>query len=312
MALSKQRPLKGTNLLAIFDDYVALDCETTGYDPNYNEIIEVAAVKVKHGQEVARYQQLTKPKNPINDFIIELTGITNEMVVDAPTIAAVLPSFFDFVGEFIIVGHNVHFDINFLYESAERAQLSPLQNNFVDTMRLSQWLFKELDNHRLSTLAAHCGVNRMPNHRSLDDALSTMQCYEYIKTYVADKNINFAELKREKKHIKYLNKLKAKDIVANITDIDETNLLYGKVCVFTGVLEKMKRADAMQVVINMGGINNDGVNKQTNYLILGNNDYCSTIIDGKSTKQKKAEALKLAGYDIEIISENVFYDMIEE
>ncbi|HCT71767.1 MAG TPA: exonuclease, partial [Bacteroidales bacterium] len=63
-------------------------------------------------------------------------------------------------------------------------------------------------------------------------------------------------------------------------------------------------------VVDRGGLCGDGVNKATNYLVLGNNDYCSTIKDGKSTKHKKAEQLKLSGIDIEIISENVFYDML--
>lgn len=67
----------------------------------------------------------------------------------------------------------------------------------------------------------------------------------------------------------------------------------------------------MQLVVNMGGLCGDSVNKKTNYLVLGNNDYCTTIKDGKSSKQKKAEKLQIEGQDIEIISENVFYDMLE-
>lgn len=73
----------------------------------------------------------------------------------------------------------------------------------------------------------------------------------------------------------------------------------------------MARKDAMQVVVDLGGINGDSVTAKTNFLILGNNDYCSLIKDGKSNKQKKAEELRLKGVDIEIITENVFYDMIE-
>ena len=73
----------------------------------------------------------------------------------------------------------------------------------------------------------------------------------------------------------------------------------------------MKRKDAMQIVADIGGINQDNVTAETNYLILGNNDYCSTIKDGKSIKQKKAEKLKLKGNDIDILPENVFYDMID-
>ena len=95
-----------------------------------------------------------------------------------------------------------------------------------------------------------------------------------------------------------------------VTEFDEDNPFFEKVCVFTGVLEKMKRSDAAQLVVDLGGICGNSVTKKTNYLILGNNDYCPTIRDGKSTKQKKAEELKLKGNDIEIISENTFYDML--
>ena len=107
-------------------------------------------------------------------------------------------------------------------------------------------------------------------------------------------------------------KIKVKDIVSQNTEFDKDNPLYNKVCVFTGTLEKMARKDAMQIVVNLGGICGDNVTNKTNYLILGNNDYCRTIKDGKSNKQKTAEKLKINGQDIEIISENVFYDMIEK
>jgi DNA polymerase-3 subunit epsilon len=102
----------------------------------------------------------------------------------------------------------------------------------------------------------------------------------------------------------------AKDIQASTTDFDEASPVYEKVFVFTGTLERMTRKEAMQLVVDRGGLCGDGVNKKTNFLVLGNNDYSSTIKDGKSSKQKKAEQLKLSGCDIEIISENVFYDMI--
>ena len=111
---------------------------------------------------------------------------------------------------------------------------------------------------------------------------------------------------------KQSSSLDARDIVTSNAEFDETHPLFDKLCVFTGTLEKMARKDAMQAVVDLGGKVANSVTKKTNYLILGNNDYCSTIKDGKSSKQKKAESLKLAGNDIEIISENVFYDMISE
>lgn len=81
-------------------------------------------------------------------------------------------------------------------------------------------------------------------------------------------------------------------------------------CVFTGTLDKMQRKEAMQLIADLGGIPGDGVTKKTNYLILGNNDYCKTIKDGKSSKQKKAEKMILEGADLQIVPEAVFYDIV--
>ncbi|MBO5449761.1 MAG: BRCT domain-containing protein [Ruminococcus sp.] len=105
--------------------------------------------------------------------------------------------------------------------------------------------------------------------------------------------------------------LSANDLSATTENFDESHILYGKSCVFTGALERMTRREAMQIVLDHGGICEDKVTKRTNYLILGNNDYCSRIKDGKSSKQKKAEKYKLEGQEIDIIPENVFYDMLK-
>ena len=104
--------------------------------------------------------------------------------------------------------------------------------------------------------------------------------------------------------------LSAADIHATTTEFDETSPVYGKLFVFTGTPEKMTRRDAMQVVVDHGGQCGNGVTKNTNFLVLGNLDYSNNIKGGKSAKLKKAEQMKLAGADIEILSENAFYDMI--
>ena len=120
-------------------------------------------------------------------------------------------------------------------------------------------------------------------------------------------NIHFTRKINVKKE-----RVSARDIIPQTEDFDETHPLYNKVCVFTGVLEKMERKKAMQIVANLGGVCGDSVTNKTNYLILGNNDYCKSIKGGKSSKQKRAEELKIKGNDIEVISEDVFYDLIEE
>jgi len=94
-------------------------------------------------------------------------------------------------------------------------------------------------------------------------------------------------------------------------EIDKTHPLYGKKVVFTGALVRFKRAAAMQLVANLGGTNQNSVTKETDFLVLGNNDYCRTIKDGKSSKQKKAEEYMFTGTGISIMDEQTFYDMIE-
>lgn len=278
------RAEKGKSLLILPTTYTVVDLETTGLDPQWNDIIEFGAMRVENGTVLDRYSALVNPGYEIDDFITELTGITNEMLASAPIVADVLPKFLNFVGDSVVVGHNVNFDINFIYDTCASVLKKSFSNDFVDTMRFN--------------------IGDAVEHRALADVEQTNRCYLYMKQYMEENAISIESLLPTK------NGISAKDIQATTTDFDETSSVYEKVFVFTGALERMTRKEAMQLVVDRGGLCDDGVNKKTNYLVLGNNDYCSTIKDGKSTKQKKAEQLKLAGCDIEIISENVFYDMI--
>ncbi len=298
------RPEKGKSLLKNLLSYTVIDIETTGLDPRFDEIIELGAIRIRNGVESERFEQLVKPDRPIDEFITELTGITNEMLESAPNIQTALPDFLQFIGDDFVVGHNVNFDINFIYDTSTYYLKKPFTNSFVDIMRLSRRLFPDLPNHKLNTLSKHFKVN-IPSHRGISDCISTFQCYEAIKKFSEENNIDIDRLPR------HSSSIKAKDIVAESSEFNTDHPLYGKVCVFTGVLEKMVRKDAMQIVANLGGINEDNVTKRTNFLILGNNDYCSTIKDGKSNKHKKAEKFILKGNDLQIISENTFYSMLE-
>lgn len=297
---------KGRNLIDFPNDFIVLDLETTGLDPYYNEIIEIAALKIRNGVISDTFETLIKPNQDISDFITNLTGISNEMVNNAPCLSEVLPQIFDFISDDIILGHNINFDINFLYDDFDYFFKKPLSNNFIDTMRLSRKAFPNLPHHRLIDIAEYFNISPNGYHRALQDCQTTYECFLKIKEYVFE-NIGIDEfIKSFGKKGKNLNTLTSKNI-----SVDETNPFYQKLCVFTGKLEKMERVTAAQLVVNMGGKCEDRITKNTNFLILGNNDYCSTIKDGKSSKQKKAEEYKLKGLDIEIISENTFYDMLE-
>lgn len=306
-----ERTLKGKSTIDLLSDYIIFDIETTGLDSSYDEVIEIGAIKVKNNKIVSKFNSLVKPKNEIDEYITELTGITNEMVKDAPTIEEILPDFMNYIGNDILIGHNVNFDINFIYDNLYRNKFDVLTNDFIDTMRISRKLLPELPHHRLIDLAKYFKIDSTNNHRSLKDCEITMIVYENLKEIALQKYDNVDEFKNAfKKHKK--EELRAKDIVSTNTEFDADNLFYDKYVAITGTLEKMQRKEAMQIIVDLGGHCEDNVTKKTNYLILGNNDYNPILRGKKSSKLIKAETLKLEGKDIEIISENVFYDIIDD
>ena len=307
--MKTMRHNKGENLLEGLSNYVALDLETTGYDPGWDEIIEVGAVRIKEGGIVETFQSFIKPENEISEFVTEYTGITNNILSKAPVIVDIFPRFIEFIGSDTVIAHNANHDVNFIYDNCNNLLQFDFKNNFIDTMRISRRIFKEHAHHRLIDLVERFGIGNVA-HRALSDAIKAHECYEYMKSYMANKGIDFPSLYPKKTYSQ--NELKAKNIQANNTEFDETSAIYRKIFVFTGALEKMLRKDAMQIVVDKGGLCGDAVTQKTNYLVLGNNDYRKSLKDGKSSKQKRAEELKLKGLDIEIISENVFYGLFEE
>lgn len=250
------------------------------------------------------FNTLVKPYHYIDEFITLHTGITNEMLSEAPKIQDIIQKFKDFIGNDIIIAHNAHFDINFLYADYTYYLSVPCINNFIDTLRLARRVFKDFENHKLTTLATKFNIEQTTAHRSIPDCLTVFACYQYLKKYIIENNIDLSPNKYKSTIVK------AKDLSTNNITFNEEHPLFNKTCAFTGALEKLQRKDAMQLVLDCGGKIGDGVTKETEFLILGNLSYCSTIQDGKSAKQKKAEKLLLKGQDITIISENTFYEML--
>lgn len=296
------REHKGKSLMIFPSDYVAIDLETTGLDPRYEEIIEVAGVKYENGRETGRFQSLVNPHRKIGAHITELTGITDEMLKTAPAAKKVLPEFFAFVGSLPVVGHNVNFDVNFLYDSSPKEQ--PFSNDFIDTLRLSRRLYHDFPDHKLSTLVDRLGVASQVEHRALADCLAAQACLQKMKEE-ADRLGGIPE--PSWRHFCSLSKT----ITPRTTEFNMDSPVFGMSFAFTGKLERMTRKEAMQAVADAGGILCDGVVASTNYLVLGDNDYCKALQGGKSSKQKKAEKMQLAGSDIAVISEDLFYDMLE-
>lgn len=300
--LSSERKKKGKSLIAFPDSFIVLDIETTGLNSTFCEIIEVSALKVDNGNIIEKFSTLIKPDDEVEDFITELTGITNEMLETAPKFQDIEKDLRNFLGNEIIVGHNVNFDINFLYDNFSE----PLTNNFVDTMRISRKILPELTHHRLKDLSDYYKIDYSKAHRAEQDCLITFECLKRLKDDVIKKYGTLEEFIKPYKRHYYSNKVKASELSKDENSVvDKNNYLYEKVCVFTGEL-KINREQAMQAVLNIGGKVADNITKKTNVLILGSSD--SKL---KSSKQKKAEEYILKGQDLEIITEDIFYEIME-
>ena len=159
----------------LFDvTFCVLDLETTGGSPRDCAITEIGAVKYRGGDLLGTFQTLVDPGLPIPPLITILTGITEAMVVEAPDIGTALPAFLEFIGNAVIVGHNIRFDMSFLNAAAALHGYPPLSNDTVDTAGLGRRLVREeVRNMRLQTLAAHFRSPVTPIHRALDDARAT-------------------------------------------------------------------------------------------------------------------------------------------
>lgn len=299
---------KGKSIISFPDTYVMIDIETTGLSPDWDSIIEVAAIKIENGEIINEYSSFVEYNDKLPEFITNLTGITNEMLIGAPSPQIVMKKLSDFIGNDIIIGYNVNFDINFLYDYFDKHLNQKLNNDYVDCMRIARKLYPEKKHHRLKDMVSLFDIKVDTEHRALDDCITTKLVYDNLRNIIASK---YKDIKQFIKLFSQTSKwINAKEITTTKTSFDETHPLYGKKCVFTGTLENMKRQEAMQLVVDFGGEVQNNVTKETNYLVLGNNDYCTSIKGGKSNKQKKAEELLIKGQDISIIPESVFYDMI--
>jgi len=153
--------------------YVVFDVETTGLSANYHEIIEIGAVKFQNGQVVDRYQTFVRPQRPISPAITRLTGITNEMVQDAPTLQEALKGFLDFCDGAVLAAHNARFDMGFMNAACQQFAWPPLSQPIIDTLELARILYPRMKNHRLNTLCEAFQIPLSHHHRASYDAEAT-------------------------------------------------------------------------------------------------------------------------------------------
>ncbi|TDL35017.1 PolC-type DNA polymerase III [Jeotgalibacillus sp. S-D1] len=153
--------------------YIVFDVETTGLSAVYDKIIELAAVKIHDGEIVDKFERFANPHHPLSATTINLTGITDDMVRNAPEIEEVLKDFHKWAADDILVAHNASFDMGFLNVGYRRTGLEKATNPVIDTLELARFLHPEMKNHRLNTLAKKFEVELTQHHRAIYDAEAT-------------------------------------------------------------------------------------------------------------------------------------------
>ena len=156
------------------ESFVAIDIETTGLNKNVDHIVELAAIRFVHGIEQDKMISLVKPPTPIPQSAIDIHHIYNSMVSNAPIIEEVLPKFIDFIGNDVIVGHNVNFDVGFIEVAARRIGLDPAWN-YVDTISVAKKIKPGLENYKQATVIQALGIHQVITHRAESDCRACAQ-----------------------------------------------------------------------------------------------------------------------------------------
>ncbi|GEO78565.1 DNA polymerase III PolC [Companilactobacillus mindensis DSM 14500] len=154
-------------------EYVIFDTETTGLSAVYDSIIEIGATKMLNGEVIDRFDEFINPGHPLSEVTTNLTSITNEMVENAPDETVIISKFMDFIGDDILVGHNVTFDMGFMNVALTRMGRPRLAMPVIDTLEMSRTLHSEYRNHKLDSLAKRYNIVLEHHHRADSDAETT-------------------------------------------------------------------------------------------------------------------------------------------
>lgn len=180
-------------------EFVVFDLETTGLSRFKDKITEIGAVRVKNGEIIEEFNELVNPEKIIPEKVIELTGISNEMVMDKPKIDEILPKFLEFAGDAILVGQNSDFDIGFVKENSKQLNIefSPI---YMDTLPMARALFSDMGRFSLDKIARKLNIPAFNHHRASDDARATAQIFIKMYAMIMDQDLDLSIINKLETH----------------------------------------------------------------------------------------------------------------
>lgn len=287
-------------------DYVVIDIETTGFTYKDDSIIEVSALRIRNNEKAKEISFLLKPKKQIPDYISDLTGITNDMLENAPDFKDIAEQILSFIGDDVIIGHNIIFDIDRLNYNLIENECGTIGNNYIDTMYIAKNCICDIENYKIQTIAKKFKIAVKTAHRALADCFTTFECYKVMC------DMGFCDC--ENQYIGYfppaaISEKEDKglldhedDLYDDIKELPDNHLMHGKTIVITGELSHMSRSEAEKYLTSIGCICSRSVTKRTDFLL--------TNSSARTAKMKKALEYKKSGQNIEIINEEKFWSLI--
>ena len=292
---------KGQEWPDFISDYTMLDIETTGLNPYRDHVTELGAVKVRANKVVDEFSQLVvyPRSNHVPSFITKLNGITEDLLLKkGKPVKEAMTAFRTFIGDDIVIGYNVNFDLNFLYDLARKFHLPELSNDYVDVLRLARVYYPHQHN-RLLDCIQRAGIAQVEQHHGLEDSLDTKKVYDDFRQHFTPELLQKAQ-----------GKLKNIDLLQDELEVWELgfrNPVNNKKIAFAPEVE-INGTEAAQMVNNMNGVAQAGVKADTDYLIMSDNGFFSK----SNPETLKAKEFNHAGSKIKRLSESYFLNMLDE
>lgn len=295
---------KGMEKPGFPENYTLIDVETTGLSPYRNRITEMGALKVRHGETVATFSELVKfpDSNKVPAFLTRMNGIDEESIEkDGKPVDQAISEYRQFIGSDVIVGYNVNFDLNFVYDLTLKYNLPILSNDYVDVLRLARSYYVNERHNRLIDCMQRMGISESQEHRGLDDCLDTKEVFdEFHKRFKQD------HMLRAHESVKSVDLGQLWPPMVRQTQVFRSPFK-NKNVVITGDLS-LDKNELTVAIENLGGFVQEAVDDDTDFVLTGDGDFFRTDL----AELNKAKMRKDQGQRIRTWSEKFFLNVLDD